>query len=150
MDAEEAKSIGARARMIRRRRGLSLEVVAGLAGITAQYLSMLERGLRGFNRRGLIEDLAEALCCSVADLTGQPYHLPDRQSTDVDAAVAGISTALHDTTLDDVPDLSVAPLSELAAATALAHAHARRPPPSGPRVRSDARGALGVAGTNAG
>jgi hypothetical protein len=31
---------------------------------------MLERGLRGFNRRGLIEDLAEALGCSVADLTG--------------------------------------------------------------------------------
>ncbi|MGH3821776.1 MAG: helix-turn-helix domain-containing protein, partial [Pseudonocardiaceae bacterium] len=44
LNAEEARTIGARARMIRRRRGLSLEVVAGLAGITAQYLSMLERG----------------------------------------------------------------------------------------------------------
>ncbi|MGH3998220.1 MAG: helix-turn-helix domain-containing protein, partial [Pseudonocardiaceae bacterium] len=73
MDLDDARSIGARARMIRRRRGLSQEVVAGLAGITAQYLSMLERGLRGFNRRGLIEDLADALGCSVADLTGQPY-----------------------------------------------------------------------------
>jgi hypothetical protein len=99
-------------------------VVAGLAGITAQYLSMLERGLRGFNRRGLIGNLAEALGCSVVDLTGQSYFLPDRQSADVAAAVAGISTALHDTTLDDVPDLSVGPLSKLAAATALAHAHA--------------------------
>ena len=48
--SEEASSIGGRARMVRRRRGLSLEVVAVLAGITAQYLSMLERGLRGFNR----------------------------------------------------------------------------------------------------
>ncbi|MGH4002217.1 MAG: helix-turn-helix domain-containing protein, partial [Pseudonocardiaceae bacterium] len=64
MDTEEARSIGAHARMIRRRRGLSLEVVAGLAGITGAYLSMLERGLRGFNRRGLIEDLADALGCS--------------------------------------------------------------------------------------
>lgn len=73
VDVEEASTIGARARMICRRRGLSLEVVAGLAGITAQYLSMLERGLRGFNRRGLVEDLADALGCSVADLTGQPY-----------------------------------------------------------------------------
>ncbi|MGH3823487.1 MAG: helix-turn-helix domain-containing protein [Pseudonocardiaceae bacterium] len=124
MNAEEARTIGARARLIRRRRGLSLEVVAGLAGITAQYLSMLERGLRGFNRRGLLEDLANALGCSVADLTGQPYSLSDRQSTDVAAAVAGISTALHDTTLDDVPDVSAGPLSELALATARAHAHA--------------------------
>jgi transcriptional regulator with XRE-family HTH domain len=64
--AADALSIGARARKIRRRRGLSLEVVAGLAGITKGYLSMLELGQRGFNRRGLIEDLAEALGCSVA------------------------------------------------------------------------------------
>ena len=94
MDVDDALSIGARARMIRRRRGLSLDVVAGLAGISKQCLSALERGQRGFNRRGLIEDLAHALGCSVADLTGQPYFLPDRQSADVAAAVAGISTAL--------------------------------------------------------
>jgi transcriptional regulator with XRE-family HTH domain len=73
MDAGEASAIGARARKIRRRRGLSLDVTAGLAGIGKQYLSMLELGQRGFNRRGLIEDLAAALGCSVADLTGQPY-----------------------------------------------------------------------------
>ncbi len=47
MEAEEARTIGARARMIRRRRGLSQDVVAGLAGITAAYLSMLERGCAG-------------------------------------------------------------------------------------------------------
>ncbi|MGH3825425.1 MAG: helix-turn-helix domain-containing protein [Pseudonocardiaceae bacterium] len=124
MNAEEARTIGARARMIRRRRGLSLEVVAGLAGISKQYLSALERGQRGFNRRGLIEDLAEALGCSVADLTGQPYSLPDRQSADVAAAVAGISTALHDTTLDDVPDLPARPLPELVRAAAQSNAYA--------------------------
>ena len=73
MDAEDASAIGARARTIRRRRGLSLDVVAGLAGISKPYLSVLERGQRGFNRRGLLEDLAAALGCSVVDLTGQPY-----------------------------------------------------------------------------
>jgi transcriptional regulator with XRE-family HTH domain len=67
---DHASSIGARARMIRRRRGLSLEVAAGLAGISKGYLSLLEHGQRGFNRRGLLEDLADALGCSVADLTG--------------------------------------------------------------------------------
>lgn len=73
---------------------------------------MLERGLRGFNRRGLLEDLADALGCSVADLTGQPYLPPDRQSAEVAAVVAQISTTLHDTTLDDVPDVAVRPLRE--------------------------------------
>ncbi|MGH2393165.1 MAG: helix-turn-helix domain-containing protein, partial [Candidatus Limnocylindria bacterium] len=123
MDAEEARSIGQRLRMIRRRRGLGLTVAAGLAGISKPYLSMLERGERGFNRRGLLDDLAEAIGCSVVDLTGQPYSLPDRQSIEVAAAVAGVSRALHDTTLDDAPDVSVGPLSELASATARAHAY---------------------------
>ncbi|MGH3935726.1 MAG: helix-turn-helix domain-containing protein [Pseudonocardiaceae bacterium] len=119
---DDPRTIGARAKMIRRRRGLSLEVLAGLAGITGGYLSMLERGLRGFNRRGLIEDLADALGCSVADLTGQPYLAPDRQSVEVSAALADISVTLHDATLDDVPDVPARPLPELITAAGRAHA----------------------------
>ena len=53
--------------------GMSVEVAAGLAGISKGHLSMLERGQRRFERRGLLEDLAAALGCAVADLTGQPY-----------------------------------------------------------------------------
>ncbi|MGH3772545.1 MAG: helix-turn-helix domain-containing protein [Pseudonocardiaceae bacterium] len=120
MDLGDAQSIGARARLIRHRRGLNLETVAGLAGITTSYLSLLERGLRGFNRRGLVDALADALGCSVADLTGQPYPLVDRRSVEVAAAVAEISTALHDTTLDDVPDLPTRPLRQLTDAATLA------------------------------
>jgi hypothetical protein len=59
VNTDDASVIGARARMIRRRRGLSLDVVAGLAGISGAYLSMLETGRRGFNRRGLLDDLAK-------------------------------------------------------------------------------------------
>ena len=114
MDAGEASVIGARARMIRRRRGLSLEVVAGLAKMTKQYLSQLERGQRGFNRRGLIEDLANALGCSVADLTGQPYLPPDRASADALVALPSIRLALNDFGPMDVPDLTPRPLEELA------------------------------------
>ncbi|MDQ3760784.1 MAG: helix-turn-helix transcriptional regulator [Actinomycetota bacterium] len=113
-DVDEAQSIGARARMIRRRRGLSLDVVAGLAGISKPYLSALERGQRGFNRRGLIEDLAGALSCSMADLTGQPYLAPDRASADASAAMPEISMALSDITLDDVPDVPARPIEQLA------------------------------------
>ena len=74
MDADEALVIGQRAHMIRKRYGLGLDVTAGLAGISKPSLSLLERGLRGFNRRGLIDDLAEALGCSVADLTPTNYR----------------------------------------------------------------------------
>jgi transcriptional regulator with XRE-family HTH domain len=113
VDAGEASAIGARARKIRTRRGLSLDVAAGLAGISKGYLSMLEHGQRGFNRRGLIEDLADALGCSVADLTGQPYLPPDRESALAKAVIAQIERGLNEATLDDVPDLQPRPLDAL-------------------------------------
>ena len=111
---DDARTIGARARRIRCRRGLSLDVVAGLAGISAPYLSMLERGLRGFNRRGLIEDLAAALGCSVVDLTGQPYLAPDRATEDALVTLASIRLVLNDFGPTDVPDVLARPLEALA------------------------------------
>jgi transcriptional regulator with XRE-family HTH domain len=114
VDAEDASTIGARARMIRRRRGLSLDVVAGLTGIGKQYLSMLELGHRGFNRRGLVEDLANALGCSVTDLTGQPYLPPDRDTADALATLPSIRLALNDFGPMDVPDVTPRPPEVLA------------------------------------
>lgn len=107
--------IGERVRRIRERRGLSLAVVAGLAGISKPYLSQLETGTRRFERRGLLENLATALGCSVVDLTGQPYFPGDRDSTEALATLPPISVALYDSTLDDVPDMPVRPLAELVA-----------------------------------
>jgi transcriptional regulator with XRE-family HTH domain len=123
VDVEDARTIGARARMIRRRRGLSLDVVAGLAGISKPYLSALERGQRGFNRRGLLDDLANALGCSVADLTGQPYLVADRATADAMTMVPGVELAIHDCTLNDVPDIPARPVAELVALAQLANAH---------------------------
>jgi transcriptional regulator with XRE-family HTH domain len=114
MNAEDASAIGARARKIRTRRGLSLDVAAGLAGISKPYLSALERGQRGFNRRGLVEDLANALGCSVADLTGQPYLPADRDAADALAALPSIRLALNDFGPMDVPDVTPRPLEVLA------------------------------------
>ena len=122
MDAEDALTIGARARLIRRRRGMGLATAAGLAGISKGYLSMLERGQRRFERRGLLEDLAGALGCAVADLTGQPYLPPDRQSGEVAAALAEVSVTLHDANLHDVPDIPARPLPHLIAVAVAAHA----------------------------
>ncbi|MGH3764608.1 MAG: helix-turn-helix domain-containing protein [Pseudonocardiaceae bacterium] len=119
-----ASAIGARARMIRRRRGLSLDVVAGLAGITKTYLSMLELGQRGFNRRGLIEDLAHALGCSVVDLTGQPYPQPvDRWTVDAASSLDDIRLCLNDYAFDEIPTVSPRPLEALVSETDDASAH---------------------------
>lgn len=119
----EPSEIGQRARTIRRRRGLSLDAVAGLAGISKPYLSMLERGQRGFERRGLLEDLAGALGCAVIDLTGQPYLPGDRASAEALATLPPLSVALYDATLDDVPDMPARPIGELAAWAANANEH---------------------------
>ena len=107
--------IGKRVRMIRKRRGLSLVVAAGLAGISTSYLSMLETGERRFDKHSLIDAVAEALGCSVLDLTNsEPYGPADRQSAEALTTIPGIQAALVDCTFDDVPDQPSRPLAELA------------------------------------
>lgn len=118
----EDRAIGERVRTIRRRRGLALETAAGLAGIDKSFLSRLERGERAFIRRRLLEDLALALSCSVADLTGQPYMSADRGTQAALAVIPEIAAALHDATLHDVPDVPARPVEELVAAAGVAHA----------------------------
>jgi len=61
--------IGHTLRQIRRARGKSLTVVAGLAGISPSYLSRLESGERALDRRSLILTLANALEVAPGDIT---------------------------------------------------------------------------------
>ena len=110
---QEPAQLGARVRMIRRRRGLGLDTAAGLAGISKSYLSLLENGRRQFDRRGLLEDLATALRCSVADITGQPYSPADRDSADALSALPAIRLALNEYGPDELPDVQPRPLDEL-------------------------------------
>jgi transcriptional regulator with XRE-family HTH domain len=113
---QRSAKIGARAQTIRRRRGLSLETAAGLAGISKSYLSMLENGERRFSQRGLLEDLAMALGCSVTDLTGQPYEPADELSADTLAVLPAIREVIYDADLDNADDVPVRPVAELAVA----------------------------------
>ncbi|MGH3979189.1 MAG: helix-turn-helix domain-containing protein [Pseudonocardiaceae bacterium] len=117
----ESVEIGRRAGMIRRRRGLSQDVVAGLAGISKQYVSMLEGGKRRFVRRGLLEDLAGALGCSVVDLTGEPYLAVDRATADALAAMPELAVALYEPT--PTSDISARPVTRLVHAVAQANEH---------------------------
>jgi transcriptional regulator with XRE-family HTH domain len=111
--AELAGDIGTRAAIIRRNRGQTQQVVAELCGISQPYLSQLENGSRAFVRRGLVEDLADALGVSPRDLTGTPVTSPDRRSLQAASAVPGLVTALHDTALDDPLDGPARPLAQL-------------------------------------
>lgn len=54
-------AMGRRLRAVRRARGKSQVVIAGLAGISSGYLSRLENGLRSLDRLSLIVALAHAL-----------------------------------------------------------------------------------------
>lgn len=89
--------IGERVRVMRHFRHKTLQEVAGLAGITAGYLSMLERGLRPLDSRQLLYRLAESLECSVAELTGEPTPATSRDHAAALATVQDIRLALAET-----------------------------------------------------
>jgi len=91
--------IGAAVRSARLQRGLSLEVVAGLAEHTKSWLSKVERGLLPLERRSDIAALAAALQVSPVDLTGRPFLAEQRPPGVLEAAVVQVRRALQ-----DVPD----------------------------------------------
>lgn len=84
---EAAGEVGKRLKALRQRRGMSLKVVAGLAGVSAAYLSMLETGKRPLDRYSLIRDLAEALRVSPNELA--PGLSGQRSRIHVVSAISG-------------------------------------------------------------
>ena len=60
--------IGPRLRAARQRRGITLDVLAGLCGLSAAYLSMVENGKRPLDRYSIIVNLADALNISPAEI----------------------------------------------------------------------------------
>lgn len=63
--------IGKRIRELRRVRGWSQQFLADKAGIDRSIITKYERGTRALDSRAAVYSLAQALCVSVADLTGQ-------------------------------------------------------------------------------
>jgi transcriptional regulator with XRE-family HTH domain len=93
MDAgDEARTIGRRLRRIRKARDKSLEVIAGLAGMSAATLSRTENGLRALDSRSEIAALANALAISPSELTKLPVPAPC--NGDTDAGVEAVRLAL--------------------------------------------------------
>ena len=117
-DSPDSPTIGARIRSCRRYRGMSLETLAGLTGLSKGFLSMVENGQRRMDRRSHLETVAAALQVSVTDLTGQPYAPTNPAQARSLAAIPAIRTALLSTSFDEQPDRRARPMVELRASVA--------------------------------
>jgi transcriptional regulator with XRE-family HTH domain len=93
MSEQTTPHIGQRVTDWRKRRGKSQRVLAGLAGITQGYLSMIESGRRSVDRRSTLVALAGALEVSVAELSGVPDPT-DPAKARATASVPAIRAAL--------------------------------------------------------
>ncbi|MGH3934078.1 MAG: helix-turn-helix domain-containing protein [Pseudonocardiaceae bacterium] len=98
MDAEEARTIGARLRQIRNARRKSLRVVAELAGMSKSHLSQLERGERALDSRSETVALANALQIAPSELTRLPVPAPGNGGAD--ANIAAVRLALMSVSRD--------------------------------------------------
>lgn len=67
-----SRQVGANVRRIRRSQGMSLDVLAGMSGLSKSFLSRVERGQRHLDRRAHLSAVAQALSCGISDLVGQP------------------------------------------------------------------------------
>jgi DNA-binding XRE family transcriptional regulator len=94
-DVVRADHIGARIRYWRKRRnGMTQAVLAGLVGVSQSYVSQIEAGQRGVERRRTLIAFAGALHVSVADLLGQPGDPTDPLKAGAAGAVPAIRVAL--------------------------------------------------------
>ncbi|OEV09313.1 helix-turn-helix domain-containing protein [Streptomyces nanshensis] len=116
MDEEQALRIGIRVRSARRQRGMSLRHLAGVAGVSVGYLSMVENGQRLLDRSSFITAFAEALQIAPSELTGQPFAPVDPHAGAAHEAIPGLRLALMSLALATPPDRRPpqAPVSVLA------------------------------------
>jgi len=117
MDDNDTPSIGRRIGEIRAWRGMSLKVVAELAGISESHLSRIERGERPVNRRFLLEAIAAALQVAPAELAEQafPPAAADPVTGEAQATVIALEAALSDLDLGESTDPAARPWPAVAA-----------------------------------
>ncbi|UQA93723.1 helix-turn-helix domain-containing protein [Streptomyces halobius] len=104
MDEEQARRIGERLRSARRQRGMSLRSLAGLAGVSVGYLSMVENGHRLLDRSSHISAFAEALQIAPSELTGQPFAPAGPHASAAHEAIPALRLALMGLTMATPPD----------------------------------------------
>jgi len=106
-------TIGARLRTLRRWRGKSQVELAGLAGLSPSFLSMVETGQRPLDRRSHIAALANALKVSETDLVGGPHLTPDPLQSDPHMGIPALRVVLQTNTLSTPAVQKARPLPQL-------------------------------------
>ena len=92
LEAEDARTVGRRVLLIRKARGKSQEVIAGLAGISGPTLSRIENGQHALDSLSQIVGLANALQISPSELTTLP--VPPLGNGQTGVAVRSVRAAL--------------------------------------------------------
>ncbi|MFJ9370510.1 helix-turn-helix domain-containing protein [Nocardia sp. NPDC101769] len=106
--------LGRRLREIRAWRGQSLEVTAGLAGISFGYLGKLERGEKTLDNRRTVEALANALRVAPSEFNGQPWE-NSGAAPESYAGLVAIESALEICELGEDPGGNLREWPEIAA-----------------------------------
>jgi len=109
-------TIGARLRTLRRWRRKTQVELAGLAGLSPSFLSMVESGQRPLDRRSHIAALASALMVSETDLVGGPHLTPDPMQSDPRMGIPALRVALQTNTLTTPAVNRARPLPDVAEA----------------------------------
>jgi transcriptional regulator with XRE-family HTH domain len=113
---EHSTTIGTRLRELRRWRGMTLAELAGLAGVTPQYLSAVELGRKSIDRRSRIAALAEALHVSETELVGGPHLGTNPMQSGPHAAIPALRRALAVNAIGEPATDRARPLPEITAA----------------------------------
>jgi transcriptional regulator with XRE-family HTH domain len=107
--------VGQRIRHFRHRRGLSQQAAAELAGLTQTYLSLIENGRRGVDRRSTMAAIARALRVSVVDLVGQWWPDDDPVHARASAQMGRVRAVLMDSDTTAGAEYETLPLDRLEA-----------------------------------
>ncbi|MGH3777015.1 MAG: helix-turn-helix domain-containing protein [Pseudonocardiaceae bacterium] len=104
---DDTKALGWRVREIRCWRQLNLREAAGLAGLSFSFWGQVERGEKPVTSRKTLEAMAGALRVHPGELTGQPWARQDVASTESQAGLENIESALECYELGVDPEVSV-------------------------------------------
>lgn len=100
-------------------RGRSIRHLADVAGISHTTWSRIERGLIAADNRFTLAAIAEALECSVADITARPGAPADREDAESEVRVRAIRQALVEADLEEGTTLVPGPIATLRRETEL-------------------------------
>lgn len=104
---DEAGVLGSRVRQLRGWHQLSLRQAGDSSGLSSSVWGQVERGDKPVGSRRMLEGMAHVLRVHPSVLTGQPWMLPDRISSEAHAGLIGMEVALERYDLGVDPEVPV-------------------------------------------